>query len=360
MINNSLLQTKKIIKIVSINLILIVVILSLVEGLSSILLMFYKISKVQPRPETRHTQYDELLGWVNIPNVDIPNMYGEGIYFQTNSQSFRNKEDFSVNIPPNKVRIVCSGDSVTMGWGVSNNQSWCHLLSSINQRLQTINMAQGGYGVDQAYLWYKRDGTKFEHNIQIFAFITHDFLRMQNANFTGYGKPLLSLENGELVNHNFPVPRGSFLAPKITQGSRYIQELRFLGLWKKLFPIKLETDNKYVVQTPAIAIKIFEELAEINQAKNSKLVVVYLPSRSDYYKNDSDSWRQYLQTELQKRNIIYIDLIAEFRDKMPNEQLEKAFLGGNWHYSVSGNQFIANILYEKLLSLPEVAVILQQ
>ncbi|MDY7003946.1 MAG: hypothetical protein SWX82_08295 [Cyanobacteriota bacterium] len=310
--------------------------------------------------EIRHTQYDELLGWVNLPNVNIPNMYGQGIYFQTNSQSLRNNEDFSINIPSNKVRIICSGDSFTMGWGVSNDQTWCQLLTSIDRRLQTMNMGQGGYGIDQVYLWYKRDGTKFEHNIQIFAFITDDFVRMQRAKSLGYGKPLLSLENGELVNHNFPVSRGYFLVPKITEGSRYIQELRFLNLWQILFPRKLESDNKYVVQTPAIAIKIFEELAKINQDKNSKLVVVYLPIYSDYYLNESSFWRQYLKTELEKRNIIYIDLIAEFRKRMPNEEVESAFLGGNGHYSVSGNEFFANLLYEKLSSMPEVAVILQQ
>lgn len=297
---------------------------------------------------------------MNLPNVNIPNMYGEGIYFQTNSQSLRNNEDFSINIPSNKVRIICSGDSFTMGWGVSNDQTWCQLLTSINQRLQTMNMGQGGYGVDQVYLWYKRDGTKFEHNIQIFAFITDDFVRMQSAKFFGYGKPLLFLENGELVNHNFPVPRGAFLFPKTREGSRYIQELRFLYLWQKLFPRKLETDNQYVAQTPAIAMKIFEELAETNRDKNSTLVVIYLPISSDYYKNESDFWRQYLQVELEKRNIIYLDLIAEFRKRMPNEQVGTAFLGSNGHYSVSGNEFIANLLYEKLLSLPEVSAILQQ
>ncbi|MEM1171303.1 MAG: hypothetical protein AAGJ08_20030 [Cyanobacteria bacterium P01_H01_bin.35] len=353
-------QSRKIIKVGLINLVLLIAILSLVEGLSSILLLFNKISKVQLITEIRHTQYDRLLGWINIPNIDIPNLYGEGIYFKTNSQSFRNNEDFTINIPPNKVRIICSGDSFTMGWGVSNDQTWCQLLTSINQRLQTINMAQGGYGVDQAYLWYKRDGSKFEHNIQIFAFITDDFVRMQRAKSLGYGKPLLSLENGELVNHNFPVPRGSFLVPKITEGSRYIQELRFVSFWQTLFPRKLETDRQYVAQTPAIAIKIFEELAEINRDKNSKLVVVYLPIRSDYYGNESDSWRKYLQVELEKRNIIYLDLIAEFRKIMPNEKVETVFLGGNGHYSVFGNEFFANVLYEKLLSLPEVAVILQQ
>ncbi len=83
-------QSRKILKVGLINLFLLVAILSLVEGLSSILLLFYRINKVQPIAEIRHTQYDQLLGWVNLPNVNLPNMYGEGIYFRTNSQSFRN------------------------------------------------------------------------------------------------------------------------------------------------------------------------------------------------------------------------------------------------------------------------------
>ncbi|NEQ38461.1 MAG: hypothetical protein F6K40_20195 [Okeania sp. SIO3I5] len=45
---------------------------------------------------------------------------------------------------------------------------------------------------------------------------------------------------------------------------------------------------------------------------------------------------------------------------MPKEKVETVFLGGDGHYSVFGNEFFANVLYEKLLSVPEVAVILQQ
>jgi hypothetical protein len=59
-------------------------------------------------------------------------------------------------------------------------------------------MGQGGYGVDQAYLWYKRDGTKIEHNIQLFAFIESDFDRMRSAAFLGYSKPRLTVTGGQL------------------------------------------------------------------------------------------------------------------------------------------------------------------
>ena len=74
--------------------------------------------------------------------------------------------------------------STTIILGVSYSQS-------LDPRLETLNMGQGGYGVDQAYLWYKRDAAKFEHQVHLLAFITDDFVRMQSDRFRGYGKPVI-------------------------------------------------------------------------------------------------------------------------------------------------------------------------
>lgn len=349
-------KTKEYLKIGLINLLVFVGLFTFIEGLASSILMISKISQVRPMTETSHTEYDELLGWINLPNVSLPNFYGPGVNFQTNSQRFRNQEDFSVAVPKDKLRVICSGDSFTMGWGVSNEENWCHQLTVLDKRLQTINMGQGGYGIDQAYLWYQRDGVKFDHQVQIFAFINNDFPRMNSATFLGYGKPLLYLENDTLINENYPVPRGSFFAPKLTEGKQYIRELRIVSLWQTFFPKTVDiTQNKYFLKNPEIVVKIFEELGKINRDKNSTLVVVYLPTRSDYYLNVSDFWRQRLEPELAQRNIVFLDLISEFRRRVPNEKVEILFQGGDGHYSVEGNRFIAEILQEKLSNLPSVS-----
>lgn len=349
-------RTKQYLKIGLINLLVFVGLFTLIEGLASTILMLYKISQVRPMTETSHTEYDELLGWINLPNVSLPNFYGPGVSFQTNSQKFRNGRDFTLAVPKGKLRVICSGDSFTMGWGVSNEENWCHKLTLIDDRLETINMGQGGYGIDQAYLWYQRDGVKLDHQVQIFAFINNDFPRMHSPTFLGYGKPLLYLENDTLINENYPVPVGSFFAPKLTEGSKYIRELRIVSLWQTLFPKTIETkENKYFIKNPEIVVKIFDELANINREKNSTLVVVYLPTGSDYYSNVSDFWRERLGPELAQRNIVFIDAIAEFRSRVPNEKVETLFLGSDGHYSVEGNQFIANLIYEKLSNLPSVS-----
>ena len=63
--------------------------------------------------ERRHTQYDPDLGWVNEPNIDIPDMYGPGIYLRTNSQGFRNNHDISPAVPAGKARIISLSARVT-------------------------------------------------------------------------------------------------------------------------------------------------------------------------------------------------------------------------------------------------------
>ena len=147
----------------ALGLILILMGLVLLEGISSAVLFVRGIARAWrgPLAERTHTRYDELLGWVNEENVEIPDLYGEGLSIKTNSQGFRADRDYNVTPPAGKVRIICSGDSFTLGYGVDNDHTWCQLLTTFDDRLQTVNMGQGGYGIDQAYLWYERDGIPF-------------------------------------------------------------------------------------------------------------------------------------------------------------------------------------------------------
>ena len=170
-------------------LVLILLGLVLLEGISSAVLFVWDIVQTSRRPlaERTHTRYDELLGWVNVEKVEVEDLYGEGLSLRTNSQGFRANQDYDVTPPNGKLRIICSGDSFTLGYGVDNDHTWCQLLTTLDDRLQTINMGQGGYGIDQAYLWYERDGLPLQPDVHLFTFITADFWRMRQRSFHGYG-----------------------------------------------------------------------------------------------------------------------------------------------------------------------------
>jgi hypothetical protein len=141
-------------------------------------------------------------------------MYGPRAYLRTNAQRFRNNADVARAVPSGRLRIICSGDSFTLGYGVSNDDAWCNRLAVLDHRIDAINMGQGGYGIDQAYLKYTRDASSIDHDVQILAFITEDFGRMRSATFLGYPKPVLVLDHGALAVRNVPVPVRSELGVK--------------------------------------------------------------------------------------------------------------------------------------------------
>jgi hypothetical protein len=320
----------------------VVLLVALCEGLASLILFFQTLPDTLPLAERRHTQYDELLGWVNIPNLYIEDMYGPGVYLKTNGQTFRNAEEFTPEVLPGKVRIICSGDSFTFGYGVSNDQAWCQRLAAKDKRLETVNMGQGGYGVDQAYLWYKRDGQKLEHDIQLFAFITTDFRRMEWPEFNGYGKPLLTLENETLTVTNVPVPRRAFWMPWLTQHWEAINDLKSVQLMRQTFFDEAAADELAKAthgSAESVAWKIMEDLAHLNQAKHSSLVLVYLPVQNPTEK-DLAGWRKFVRTAA-KQLFIAKDALD--------------YRGAAGHYTAKGNQYVADVLYERLLALPEIS-----
>jgi hypothetical protein len=181
------------------------VVFVIIEGISSTTISVFQMVRDVPLSAPSH--YDKSLGWISIPNTYIPNYYGLGKYVRTNAAGFRNDVETAVQAPRAKVRIICSGDSFTYGQGVANNRTWCHQLSKLNDQIQTVNLGQPGYGVDQMYLRYLRDGIELEHSVHIFAFVDGDLSRMGRLEQHRFGKPALKLENDILVADNVPVPR---------------------------------------------------------------------------------------------------------------------------------------------------------
>jgi hypothetical protein len=363
-------KAKKVIAFLLFNIIFVCVAFMLIEGLSSLILFYQATRQTRVLAERLHTEYDAELGWVSSPNIYVENMYGPGVYLKTNGQSFRNEADFSVEIPAGQVRAICSGDSFTLGYGVDNTQTWCQLLMELDERLQTVNMGQGGYGVDQAYLWYKRDGTKLDHDIQLFAFITTDFIRMERDQFRGYGKPLLQIHADQLVVDNVPVPRRAFYIPWLTRNREALDDLRSVQLLQTMFFAEPTAEPSTTPPTASneqapefIAAKMLEDLQRLNLEKGSVLVLVYLPEQRDYEpRPETERWRENVKIAAERSGIAYIDLIEEFRQLSP-DGIASLFIAPGaldfpdaaGHYTVKGNIYISGILHKKLLALPAVS-----
>ncbi len=334
-----------------------IILLLVIEGAASFVVSVLDSFSRTPPLEKLHTRYDEEIGWVNLPNLSIEEMYGPGKFYRTNSMGFRNDEEFDFSIPAGKTRVVCSGDSFTMGYRVSNDEAWCKLLESIDSRIESVNLGLGAYGIDQSYLLYKRNMGKLEHNIHIFAFIADDFERMQSAEFEGsWGKPFLALENGVLVNKNDPVhqPLSDRFPPMLRRAAKNLGIVKLVkdSIAPKEDPT-LDSLVKTVRQTREVAARIFEDLHNSSKAANNSLVLVLLPTQGDFIGGESEPWRQFVRSEAEKKGILYVDLFDEFR-QTDVQEVKTMFFEGDGHYTESGNAFFASLLYKKLLAFPEI------
>jgi hypothetical protein len=343
----------------------------LLEGGSSLVLL---AQDARARPDEaplarlRHTRYDPELGWAHVPGVRIDDLYGPGAWLQTNGQGFRAERDFSQHVPAGRLRAICSGDSFTLGYGVANDQTWCARLEALDPRFETVNMGQGGYGIDQAWLWYRRDGTRLDHDVHVFAFISDDFRRMQAASFLGYAKPVLALRGGELVVLNTPVPRRRFYAAWLARLESASEGLRTTELVRRLRgrpraqrppPAGAPAPDDAAV---AVVRKLLDALAAENRAKESQLVLAYLPTPADWKGSESDGWRRVLEREARERGLPYLDLVAALR-RLPAQEVEALFIrpgvlayrAAAGHLTPKGNAWVAEQVHATLAAQPSIA-----
>lgn len=334
-----------------------IVLFVFVEGVASTLVVAGEILADAPElAERRHTRYDPELGWVNVPGTAIADMYGPGGELVVNDQGFRNRKSFPQAVPDGKLRVICSGDSFTFGYGVANHESWCHRLSVLEPRLETVNMGQGGYGVDQAYLWYRRDGAALEHDLHVFAVVRVDFDRMRRASFLGYGKPVLRLDGGELVAGNVPVARGSDTLRRWRRRLWAIRRLRIFELSGRLTgTADAEAPPEGDADHERLAAAVFDDLDRTHAGAGRTFVAVFLPMKADVGGTKSDAWRRLLRERSRQRGFVFVDLVEWIRE-LPAGRIESLFIpegaleyaSAAGHYTALGNELVARELSARL------------
>lgn len=333
----------------------------ILEGACSVAIVFKHAFFEPPLAERAHTEYDAELGWINKANSFHPNLYGPGIGLHTNAQRFRGTVDLHKRIPAGKVRVIVSGDSFALGYGVSDQQTWSAQLEAEHPQLQVVNQGQGGYGLDQAYLWYKRIRSQFDHDVHLMTFITPDFDRMPHRTFSGYGKPVLAVEKDQLVTLNTPVPRSSYWLSKVARNGIELQQLSTFRVARRLVtrPEVATSNEELLTQTRAVTAAIAQELQAFHTAHGSEFAFVHLPIHAT---TTDRSWHDFLQAESESSGWIYLDLTREL-DTLTTEQRRQLFLqpgevdypGAAGHYSARGNDYIAELIYHRLMEVDRIA-----
>jgi hypothetical protein len=338
--------------------------LLVVEGFSSALVVGHTAWQVmQPFEERVHTTHDAELGWTNIPNFVRPGMYGPNAGLSIDARGFRTVPSAPAAATPG-LRVICSGDSFTFGVGVGDADTWCHHLTSIDARISTTNMGQIGYGVDQAFLWYRRDASKIPHDVQVLAFVSADFDRMRSATFMSYGKPVLNVEDGNLVVRDGPVPYRSTAGVMLQRAGSALSTFRMAQVLNFLFRKPTRESARAAPESVAdlrpVVAKVIETLRDLHARQHTTLVLAFLPMRTDFADERSAPWRQAVR-EIAGSEIPFVDVVADLRT-LPVEEVDPMFIGpgasqyglAEGHYSRRGHEFVASVIHRAITGIDAV------
>jgi hypothetical protein len=161
---------------------------------------------------------DQELGWAIKANGTA----GKAGEYTANSHGFRGAKDWvtTSSIPKGKVRISAYGDSFTHGDAVPLEHTWAEQLQHLRADLQVLNFGVPGYGTDQAFLRFRRDGRKFDAHFHILGIWPENLVRnlsvirfyLAPSENLGSSKPRFLLTSGKLAIVNSPVlPEQAFL-----------------------------------------------------------------------------------------------------------------------------------------------------
>ncbi len=135
-------------------------------------------------------RFDPELGWAPLQNITALQKKGDlsGLVHQ-NKYGLRGPDDMQLNKTAGKRRVLVLGDSYAWGYGVNQTELFsAPKVHGTNDEI--LNFGVSGYGTDQEYLFYQRDGINFVVDEVVVAFnpynnVAHNLAPKQY----GYLKP---------------------------------------------------------------------------------------------------------------------------------------------------------------------------
>jgi len=310
--------------------------------------------------EALATRYDPTLGWALRPDLNHPHFFGDGRDLVTNSHGIRARGEHRPAPPPGKRRAIALGDSFTFGHGIGNDESWPAQLDTLLPDWEVLNLGMMGYGLDQAYLLYLREGVKYEHDAVLLGLITDDFRRLlTDRGGGGFYKPRFQLQGTRLKLTNVPAPepRGHWVFPE--ERLRFF--LEYFALTRALARLVPQPDPAHwgddAERSRPIGEAILTDLARRCRERGVALMIVWLPALHEYQhpaaRRLRDAHRNWVHELSRQEEFGVVDLTTAV-DELTSSSVDGLFLNEIWrHPNVHYHHLVAISLRESLQSFAE-------
>jgi len=305
---------------------------------------------------------DPDLGWTVAPGRTS----ADGLY-KSSREGLRSREAGAVYAGSSDALVALFGNSFAFSEEVSFEDSLArHLEVDLGTGVRVLNFGVPGYGVDQALLRFRKDGTDWKPRVAILAFIQDDLFRVANiytflkvAWGIPLSKPRFVLRDGELVLLNSPTlsPRQMFSHDSVFDLPLLDLEIEFfrhrwlthplhasylLRFLIGVYPVWPTDNANPATSEDAIAALGTEILATfVEEARTAGIapLVVYLPTSTDYGSSRREVKRWVIDA-LEGRGIDVADLTDCFGSSAP--ETGRYMPGG--HYSGAANAAVSRCL----------------
>jgi hypothetical protein len=326
------------------------------------------------------SRFDPDLGWDTLPSskqyVPFP------VVATYNEAGIRSHRSYSVEKPPGIRRIAALGDSYTHGHGVSDADAWTTRLATTTGA-EVLNFGVGYYGLGQSFLKYQLKARAYHSDVVLICYYDRDLMRDVNRFRYWFNPnnqtfiptaPRYRLDRDRLVlvpnpcrtaddysrllredpalleeARNHDVLSARFLAPSAFDCSAALQILRCaVHAIRRPREPRYYVDGVYDPSSEAFQVTaaILRDFCVQVAKDGAKPVVVILPSEESFLLFQSAGKRAYqpLLEALSREGRSCIDLLDDFAAR----KREEVFTG---HYSVLGNQIVADALGRQLAAL---------
>ena len=237
----------------------------------------YTIRRIRPNSRFRHKSIDGT--WE----------------FVTNSQGFRNYEDFDFEKPDGKVRIMSLGDSHTQGYEVRQD----YTFSAVAERYlhhsgisaQVINTGVSGFGTAEQLVLLQNEGIKYNPDVVVLGFFGNDLEDNIKTGLFKLDEEGKLVENSRIHVPGVRVQNIIYSAPGIKWlgENSYFYSLLFNTTWdffkQRLARSTGEQVTEYAVPQKddfssyeiELAAELLKRLYAVSVANDIKLIIVDIP-----------------------------------------------------------------------------------
>lgn len=259
--------------------------------------MLYDIEMTRYAKNLKLPSSNPLIAHVHKPNASARLM---GVEVRINSDGLRGRE-FLVE-RNGKYRMVFLGDSLTLGWGVRQEETFANLLEAeIGKRaaVEIINLGIGNYNTEQETHLFIEKGLKYRPDKVVLFYFINDAEPTPKESHWSF------LEHSELISFFWSRARG--LISNLTRSQKYRDY--YVGLYEPDAPGWLKAKESFLL------------LKRVCRDKGIELQVVLLPELHELRDYPFKKEHAVVAGFLEANGIEHLDLTRFFKDEAEPSRL---------------------------------------